>query len=244
MPTRSLRRSRPGTCVTSRLAWYSVQHALAWAPARKRHAAATKGYVYLQLVVRSIFSPFSVFSCRLHIFSFASSLSRSLAIELADRLSASPVLLAVGPESVSRRLAQSTESLEQWTLHTTRGVNMEMIKISWRVIYSRVKLWWIVYTTLAGCSANKSQIRFCYLRHSRFISLSRFASSLGLLLSQKHAISSSSSLSRYSRMYIHRCTYEMTVETCPAWRLLNDVERIGKVDRLKSIMLGNYREKS
>lgn len=70
---RSLRRSRPGTCVTSRLAWYSmgVQHALAWAPARK---PATKGYVYLRLA-RGIFSLFVLRYLRVFPFPLARPLS-------------------------------------------------------------------------------------------------------------------------------------------------------------------------
>lgn len=94
--------------------------------------------------------------------------------------------------------------------------------------------------TCDPCRSLRQQIAnsFSLPPRSRFISLFRFASSFRLL-SQKHAISSSSSLSGYSRMYI-RCT--RCASTCPVWRLPNDVERIGKVDRLKSIMLGDYRE--
>lgn len=75
---------------------------------------------------------------------------------------------------------------------------------------------------------------------SRFISLSPFASSLsGPFWSTRY--------SRRLRCHgILVCIYTIVRTRCAStnsvWRVLNDVERIDKVDRLKSIMLGNYRE--
>jgi len=119
---RILRRSRPGTCVISRLAWYSVgvQHALH----ERRHAS---GYERLRLPTVSprYFSFFLLSRC-LRIFSLSLSLSLSLSfsrslcfltVGLTDRLNASLALLS--PESVSRRLAQSTESLAVDITHDT-----------------------------------------------------------------------------------------------------------------------------